>query len=152
MIFRIFVTFCCALGITFSAWGVTPPKEPQANDDVESYQRAMAQLEFLSSKGKLLTLERFKRLNWVGRTAAMNYTCSAQRIEDCRKVISFGLTDKALVVRDHALRIVLASSTYLPVEKSQIARDVLEDPRNYRTGAPLWIVDRARKYLEGFKG
>jgi hypothetical protein len=152
MKFKVFAIVLGLFGGSVSVWAVTPPKQIGPVDDVGTYQRAMAQMELLVSRGKPVSERVFKRFNWTGRTAALNYVCSAQGLDDCRKVLALGLSDKALVVRDHALRIVLASDGYLKVEKAQIARDVLEDPRNYRSGAPLWIIDRARKYLEGLKG
>ncbi len=120
-------------------------------DDVTTYQRSLAKIEASAGHSGAISPSLYKTFNWVGRTAAMNYACSVQSLEQCRRLLSIGVTDRALVVRDHALKLILASSKHTPEEKAQVAHDMLEDPRNYRFGAPMWIIDRARKFLEGFK-
>ncbi len=129
------------------------PVENGVQDEAEaSYKRAMARLELAFSRGNSLSPSTYQSFGWSGRTAAINYVCSREQKSDCRKVIGMGLSDRALLVRDHALRVVLASAYYNADEKNKVAESVVRDIRNYRSREPLWIVERARKHLEGHGG
>lgn len=116
------------------------------------YKRAIAKVEKYVTRGPGITQGLFRSFNWVGRTAAINYACSATTKETCRRVLTMGTEDRALLVRDHALKVILHGEQYMKEEKIQHARMAIEDIRNYRTGQPLWIVTRAQKYLEDQKG
>jgi hypothetical protein len=143
-----------------TAWGaialgvaVTEPV-PKEDESAASlhYKKAIAKVEKYVTRGPGITQGLFRSLNWVGRTAAINYACSATNNETCRRVLILGTEDRALLVRDHALKVILHSDRYAQEEKVKYSRMAVEDIRNYRTGQPLWIVTRARKYLADQKG
>lgn len=120
----------------------------ETGSEETDYKLALAYLERETRGGKWpLDAREFRRMNWIGRTAIINYICSIQGAEPCRKFLGMGLKDDAMFVRDHALRVVLASPHYSVTEKQRASRDVLMDTRNYRHGNGLWIVERARGYL-----
>jgi hypothetical protein len=137
-----------ALGVTVSE---PASQEPESAASLH-YKKAIAKVEKYVTRGPGITQGLFRSFNWVGRTAAINYACSATTHEICRRVLMMGAEDRALLVRDHALKVILHSDQYVQEEKVKYARMAVEDIRNYRTGQPLWIVTRARKYLEDQKG
>ncbi len=132
----------------------TAPSPSREGDEIQAlqYRKALAKVERHVTRGSGITASLFRSFNWVGRTAAINYACSALKDDSCRAVLGLGVSDRALLVRDHALKVILNSEKFLQEEKADFARQAVADVRNYRTGQPLWIVERARKYLEGFKG
>ncbi|MEY4066746.1 MAG: hypothetical protein RIR26_2954 [Pseudomonadota bacterium] len=107
----------------------------------------LEQMDALGQKASLISPEFFQSLNWIGRTACVNYVCSVMAIEQCRRVLDTALRDEALVVRDHGLRILLSSRQFTTQEKRLAAERSVSDDRNYRKGRPFWIVDRARTFL-----
>lgn len=143
------------------ALAVTPPGRPPATtppvmgpaDAEGDYKRAVEGLTRAYAKGTRPALGSvtFARLNWVERTALLNVVCAAEAPGRCLEALALGLTDNALVVRDHAFRILLALPVASGARREAAARAILEDDRNYRKGQGLWIVDRARKFLEGEK-
>jgi len=144
-------------GIAWSAVALGVTVSESSSQESESatslhYRKAIAKVEKYATRGPGITQGLFRSFNWVGRTAVINYACSAATGETCRRVLIMGVEDRALLVRDHALKVILHSDQYVQEEKVKYARMAVEDIRNYRTGQPLWIVTRARKYLEDQKG
>jgi hypothetical protein len=135
---------------------ILPAQLGIAQDTLEKleYKRALA--TFMRTKRTAqesrFDAKSFQRLNWVGRTAAINFACGSNKEKACRQALFLGLTDNALVVRDHALRIMLAHSGFEQQEKSLASERVIKDDRNYRRGASLWIVERARQFLKTGNG
>lgn len=135
-----------------------PRAELQASgapDSNAEYFTVLGQLEQLDASGRRATLVSkgfFQSLSWIGRTACLNYVCGILSLDQCRRVLELGLTDDALVVRDHALRVTLSSSQFTAEEKKVAAERAVQDSRNYRKGRPFWIVDRARGYLYADSG
>lgn len=121
----------------------------EGDDARTEYTRALAMLESTSKRGKAIPLDSafFSSLNWVGRTATINYVCGTESAERCRDAVLLGLIDNALVVRDHALRVMLSTRHFPSQERKSAAEQVISDDRNYRKGRPFWIVDRAKSYL-----
>lgn len=122
---------------------------PSVGSESEYYQ-ALGRIEQLDSTGQrasLVSPEFFQSLSWIGRTACVNYVCGILSLEQCRRVLERGMNDDALVVRDHALRIMLSSSQFTDNEKRYAADRSINDARNYRKGRPFWIVDRAKGYV-----
>ncbi|MEN9827314.1 MAG: hypothetical protein RI953_3059 [Pseudomonadota bacterium] len=119
-------------------------------DSNSEYSKVLSRLEQLDASGQRTSLVEsgfFQSLSWIGRTACINYVCGIHTIDYCRKVLSLGLADDALVVRDHALRITISTQHFSEEEKRQAAEKAVNDDRNYRKGRPFWIVDRARGFL-----
>jgi hypothetical protein len=124
-------------------------------DSNSQYYQTLGQFEQLHSAGqkeKLVSRPFFQSLSWIGRTACINYVCGMLPLGDCRQVLELGLSDEALVVRDHALRITISTSYFSALEKKTASERVIGDSRNYRKGRPFWIVDRAREYLVADSG
>jgi hypothetical protein len=124
-------------------------------DSNSQYFQILGQFEQLNAAGqkeKLVTRSYFQSLSWIGRTACMNYVCGLLSLDFCRQSLQLGLSDEALVVRDHALRITISGSHFSALEKRTASEKVIGDPRNYRKGRPFWIVDRAREYLVADSG
>lgn len=122
---------------------------PSVGSESEYYQ-ALGRIEQLDSAGQrasLVSPEFFQSLSWIGRTACVNYVCGILSLEQCRRVLERGMNDDALVVRDHALRIMITSSQFTENEKRYAADRSINDARNYRKGRPFWIVDRAKGYV-----
>jgi hypothetical protein len=115
------------------------------------YQKALARIEQTRMSGARLDGAFYNGLNWVGKTALINYSCSTLNQKSCRAVLGLGVEDKAMVVRDHALRLILANASFSKVEKQRYAKRIVEDYRNYRGTVSLWIVERAQKFLNGSK-
>lgn len=141
-----------------AAQGPVPAqKKPIDMDGLGSeseYYQALRRIEQLDNNGQrasLVSIDFFQSLSWIGRTACVNYVCGILSMEQCRRVLDHALTDDALVVRDHGLRIMLSSSQFSESEKLFVAERVAKDNRNYRKGRPFWIVDRAKGYLEVHK-
>ena len=120
-----------------------------APDSQSEYAKTVAMLESAHRKGQLVGLDSkfFSSLNWVGRTATINYVCSSLPPERCHAAVALGLTDNALVVRDHALRMMISGRQFNPNEKKRAAEQIIADDRNYRRGRAFWIVDRAKSFL-----
>jgi len=126
--------------------------ESLATGSQSEYFQILGKLEQMDSSGQkasLISPEFFQSLNWIGRTACVNYVCSVMALEQCRRVLETALRDEALVVRDHGLRILLSSRQFTSQEKRLAAERSVSDNRNYRKGRPFWIVDRARHFLSG---
>ena len=118
----------------------------------EIYLRALADFEAKKiSVYPEVGLGFFKGMNWVEKTAALNVFCQNPLLTACKSAVKIGINDAALVVRDHALRLVLASEAFSGSEKQEILEATLKDGRNYRKKAPLWIVNRAKLALENAK-
>ena len=96
-----------------------------------------------------LPTDYFARFDWVGKTALINLVChsSAAREPLCQSAVTQGLGDDALVVRDHALRTVLADRKLSGSFKETVAQKIVDDDRNYRNGKAFWIVQNAQSYL-----
>lgn len=123
----------------------------ESNSNSE-YMQALEKLQKMDSDGlraSLVSPAFFQSLGWIGRTACVNYVCTVLALEQCRRVLDFALNDDALVVRDHALRIVISSPRFTDSEKTNAAERSVEDPRNFRKGRPFWIVERAKGFLNG---
>lgn len=123
-------------------------------DSNSEYYQALGKFEKMDAEGhraSLVSIGFFQSLGWIGRTACVNYVCSTLSIEQCRRVLGFALADEALVVRDHALRIFIASQKFSDGEKVNAAERSINDPRNFRKGRPFWIVERAKGFLSGRK-
>ena len=118
--------------------------EPIYKDKVASLSRTYAR-----GKRPVLSHAAFERLDWVERTALLNVVCAHESKARCDMALDLGLGDNALVVRDHALRLLLAAADADPKRQREAARRIVEDDRNYRRGQGLWIVDRARSALGG---
>lgn len=134
------------------AKSLTPAEAVDASsmDSTSEYFRIVGQLEQLHSSGQKETLvsrRYFQSLTWIGRTACINYVCGLLPLSYCRQALELGLSDDALVVRDHALRITISTSHFTETEKRTASEKVISDQRNYRKGRPFWIVDRAREFL-----
>lgn len=161
-----FLVFVVAVGFPFKSFSVEShasianpslqrpmksgdhPSVFESGSEENDYKLALAYLERTMRGGKKpLDLREFRRMNWIGRTAILNYVCSVRAADECQSFLHLGLADGALYVRDHALRMVLASVHFSIDEKNRISRDVVTDNRNYRRGGGLWIVDRARNFL-----
>ncbi|MEN9530258.1 MAG: hypothetical protein RI932_2131 [Pseudomonadota bacterium] len=126
-----------------------PLEMPSIGSESEYYQ-VLGRLEQLDSSGhraSLVSPEFFQSLSWIGRTACVNYVCGILSMDQCRRVLERALADDALVVRDHALRIVLSSNQFSDIEKRNAADRTINDQRNYRKGRPFWIVGRAKEFL-----
>jgi hypothetical protein len=124
-------------------------------DSNSEYLQVFEQFEALQSSGqreKLVSRSYFQSLSWIGRTACINYVCGSMKTESCRQVLQTGLSDEALVVRDHALRITISSGYFNDQEKKSASEFVIGDSRNYRKGRPFWIVERAREFLVADSG
>ncbi|NBX15791.1 MAG: hypothetical protein EBR09_00345 [Proteobacteria bacterium] len=124
-------------------------------DSNSEYLKVFEQFEALQSSGqreKLVSRSYFQSLSWIGRTACINYVCGVMKTDSCRQVLQTGLSDEALVVRDHALRITIASGYFNAQEKKSASEMVIGDSRNYRKGRPFWIVERAREFLVADSG
>lgn len=136
---------------------VPPPSIDVQNEKADSnseYYLALGKFERMDAEGhraSLVSAAFFKSLGWIGRTACVNYVCSTLAIDQCRRVLGFALADEALVVRDHALRIFIASQKFSDVEKVNAAERSINDPRNFRKGRPFWIVERAKGFLSARK-
>jgi hypothetical protein len=93
----------------------------------------------------------FARFDWVGKTALINLACPIGAGDvasiPCSSVLAIGIDDQALVVRDHAFRMILGHKSISADAKQQFARKVVSDPRNYRRGRALWIVPNAERFL-----
>ena len=120
-----------------------------APDAQSEYAKTLAMLETAHRRGQLDGLDSkfFSSLNWIGRTATINYVCSALPPARCHTAVSLGLTDNALVVRDHALRTMITGRQFRPNEIKRAAEQIIADDRNYRRGRAFWIVDRAKSIL-----
>lgn len=120
-----------------------------APDAQSEYAKTLTWLESNHRKGHDVGVDGkfFSSLNWVGRTAAINYFCSTFSAERCHTAVSLGLKDNALVVRDHALRVMISGKQFKPLEKKNAAEKIITDDRNYRRGRAFWIVDRAKTFL-----
>ncbi|NBO37490.1 hypothetical protein EBU99_02790 [bacterium] len=145
---------CFASKKAFSAQGVQSTigsvGEPSGIGSESEYYQVLGRLEQMDANGHraaLVSSEFFQSLSWIGRTACVNYVCGILSIDQCRRVLDRGLLDDALVVRDHALRVMLHSSQFTEQEKRSAAEKILGDQRNYRKGRPFWIVDRAKGFL-----
>jgi hypothetical protein len=126
-----------------------PLEMPSIGSESEYYQ-VLGRLEQLDSSGhraSLVSPEFFQSLSWIGRTACINYVCGILSMDQCRRVLERALSDDALVVRDHALRIVLSSTQFSDSEKRTAAERIINDQRNYRKGRPFWIVGRAKEFV-----
>jgi len=118
-------------------------------EDGSEYQKALIQIEKWTQGGqKELNILEVKKMNWVGKVASMNYTCSVFPKESCKNILIESLKDDALLVRDHALRITLEQHFFNNEEKIKITQEIENDVRNYRRGIGLWIVDRAKKFAQ----
>jgi hypothetical protein len=157
--FSVFASLA-AVGCGFTALALTPT-QPQAgnvsdrNDANSEYYQALGKIEKLDADGhraSLVSSAFFQSLGWIGRTACVNYVCSALSVEQCRVVLAYALADEALVVRDHALRIFISSQKFSEFEKVNAANKSINDPRNFRKGRPFWIVERAKGFLSAQKG
>lgn len=119
-------------------------------DSNSEYSRILGQLEQMDTTGQratLLSQSFFQSLSWIGRTACINYACGILAVDQCRQVLEHALSDEALVVRDHGLRIMISTKKISDEEKRLAAERTVGDARNYRKGRPFWIVDRARGFL-----
>lgn len=117
------------------------------------YRRALESFARSYAKGTRpeLAAAPFARLTWVERTALLNVACAIDGAERCLAALELGLTDNALVVRDHAFRMLVALPVASAARREAAAQEIVGDDRNYRKGQGLWIVDRARKLLDGQK-
>jgi hypothetical protein len=162
-ILRMIVSGCVmtASGTSFRWVNAAPVQVPsasghefrQSNSNSE-YMQALEKLQTMDSDGlraSLVSPAFFQSLGWIGRTACVNYVCTVLALEQCRRVLDFALNDDALVVRDHALRILISSPRFTETEKTNAAERSVEDPRNFRKGRPFWIVERAKGFLNGRK-
>ncbi|MFZ9519881.1 MAG: hypothetical protein ACO3A4_05330 [Silvanigrellaceae bacterium] len=132
-----------------------PTEELVAADTTSEYSKILERMQQLTATGQRSALVEpgfFQSLNWIGRTACINYVCGTQTLDHCRKVLEMGLSDDALVVRDHALRIAISTQHFSEDEKRAAAQNAVTDNRNYRKGRPFWIVDRARGFLSAGPG
>lgn len=140
-----------AWNLMLTAYAVVPlaARAEVAPDAQSEYTKTLAMLEQAHRKGKLVGLDSkfFSSLNWVGRTATLNYVCSSLPSERCHDAVALGLTDNALVVRDHALRMMITGRQFKSNEKKRAAEQIIADDRNYRRGRAFWIVDRAKSFL-----
>jgi hypothetical protein len=158
MFMRYFV-FCAGLLCLFpyQSLAVAPssPVAPKSALQPESsrieviYGAKISALTEVYAKGRrpVLSTQVFSGLDWVQRTALLNVVCAQETTERCHAVIDLGLSDNALVVRDHALRLLLARADTPSARKQTVARRIIEDDRNYRRGQGLWIVGRAKEVL-----
>lgn len=135
----------CFLAQPAAAFAVDQYIDPETR-----YQIALRDLK----TGKILdsavnARSAFLRMDWVGKTAFINLACHPPyaKVQVCQDILRTGLTDKALVVRDHSLRTLLGSEFFESAVKERVARSVLNDERNYRRGKELWIVRNARSFL-----
>ncbi|MBM3382274.1 MAG: hypothetical protein FJY29_07520 [Betaproteobacteria bacterium] len=126
-----------------------PLEMPSIGSESEYYQvlGRLEQLDSLGQRASLVSPDFFQSLSWIGRTACVNYVCGILSMDQCRRVLESAIADDALVVRDHALRIVLSSAKFSDVEKRSAADRIIGDQRNYRKGRPFWIVGRAKEFL-----
>lgn len=118
------------------------------------YRNAVEQIAKSGLLGRNdVALETFSTMDWVEKTALINLACPVERerpaAASCRSILSSGVEDQALVVRDHAMKKMLAAPFYSTSFKQSVAKKILADPRNYRRGKPLWIVHGAKQYLAG---
>jgi len=116
---------------------------------VSDYDREVRALSNLYTQARRPRLEAsvFARIDWVQRTALLNVVCAAEPRPRCLEAVTLGLTDNALVVRDHAFRLLLRFADVSDGRKTDAARAIVADDRNYRRGQGLWIVERAKTYL-----
>ena len=130
---------------------IRPLDMPGVSSESEYFEalKRIEQIDSMGQRASLVSSSFFQSLTWIGRTACVNYVCGILAIEQCKSVLDHALADDALVVRDHALRILLSTSRFTESEKRFAADRVVGDERNYRKGRPFWIVDRARAYLDG---
>lgn len=121
----------------------------EQSDPQLRYQQAVARI--LTSRlmrSHQISETQFRRFDWVGKTALINVLCQKEESSRCQSALKRGLRDPALVVRDHALRVVLQAEA-IPYEvKRKVAHSVVNDERNYRKGRAFWIVQNAQKFLE----
>jgi hypothetical protein len=139
--------------LALAIWALSFPRTVLAvapGDTLGTYQGALQDLArtYSQKRRPILRHEAFARRNWVDRTALLNVVCAHEAPERCGAALELGLGDEALVVRDHAFRLLVAGPDVPDEMKARAARRILEDDRNYRRGRGLWIVDRARNYLE----
>ena len=150
------VAYCT---VSFAIAPIPPPASSSSMlsekaDTNSEYYQALGKIEKLDSDGhraSLVSSAFFQSLGWVGRTACVNYVCSVLSVEQCRVVLGYALSDEALVVRDHALRIFISSQRFSDFEKVSAAKRTISDPRNFRKGRPFWIVERAKGFLSAQK-
>lgn len=136
-------------GRNSSARSVDENLAAETDSNVE-YSKILSQLEQMDNAGQratLLSQSFFQSLSWIGRTACINYACGILSVDQCRRVLEHALSDEALVVRDHGLRIMISAKKISDEEKRLAAERAVGDARNYRKGRPFWIVDRARGFL-----
>lgn len=133
-----------ALALHQSASAYAEQSDPQLR-----YREAVARIQ--SSRlmqSHEVSETQFGRFDWVGKTALINVLCQQQDSKRCQSALKQGLRDPALVVRDHALRVVLTAETISDDVKRKVAQSVVSDERNYRKGRAFWIVQNAQKFLE----
>ncbi len=143
-ILRILFFLALPIALTATAAAADTRATPQTR-----YEWAVKQIQKsgLAKKGRI-PRSFFKRLDWVGKTAVINVTCGQEGSKTCLSALKQGLRDNALVVRDHALRVVLKSESLKLGTKRKIAESVVNDDRNYRRGRAFWIVQNAQSFLD----
>jgi hypothetical protein len=116
------------------------------------YHKAITQLERSGVlRAAVIPDDLLLGLDWVQKTALINLACQPSDQKDlhtrCLNLLKVSVEDQALVVRDHAWRKIAQNHLISREEKRQAAQRIVEDPRNYRRGRALWIVNGARQYL-----
>ena len=140
------VIFCSACG-PVRALAVTQPETEAVRPDYEESLRALS-AGYAKGRQPALDARSFNRAGWQGRTAVLNVVCANDTRARCLEALALGLNDNALVVRDHAFRILLSFEDLASRQKEDAAQAIVADDRNYRRGQGLWIVERAHKYLK----
>jgi hypothetical protein len=122
----------------------------QAQQDEIGYIHSKEKIivtELISQENQPNLSRHAPKLTWIGRIEYLDRYCLEKSSPFCKEALSQGLQDKALVVRDHALKKIVKRELLEHNEKKRLLGDVVKDQRNYRKGRALWIVDRAKVAL-----
>lgn len=156
MRFLIWIPVYCLMMASHAQGASRGQVSPTLSGLEQNYEEKLKKLATLYANGRRPSLSHrfFSRLDWVERTALLNVVCAQEPGPRCDEALRLGLSDNALLVRDHALRLQLqmprpgASQDDVGRSRRQAVEQTLADDRNYRRGQGLWIVERARKFLE----
>jgi hypothetical protein len=101
---------------------------------------------------ELLNESDFQKLGWQKKISILQIYCKSELYSSqvsCKKAVSIGLIDKAMVVRDHALKLAIENDKkiFTVSELNNIAQKIVADQKNHSNFKPLWIVDRAHRFL-----
>jgi hypothetical protein len=132
------------------AWATVKSEKVQTSRSAQAeYAKAFAYYVTLARRNELRLASSvpFFQKNWVEKSAYLNVLCVQSDPESCLEGLSWGLEDRALVVRDQAFRLLLALPFVEEQRRMDAALKITADERNFRRGLPLWIIDTAREFL-----